>query len=169
MDPNDPDAVFQVQIFLGGDKDSGELITTTTANRSTTINGLLKSKGFSFKIPDAMIDNTEKFVHVYAMQDGKLVELADSPYTFTAYAPKGLGVAVNTFPNAATGCNCHNFTYETLYGALISPPPNQGGSATNNVLTGKMNNSIPHANGPNQGIATQASAWWRCEFANECG
>lgn len=169
LDPNDPNATFQVRIYLEGDKDNGQFLTEATANQSTTINGLLKSKGFSYKIPDSMIDNTEKQVYVYAVKGEELVELAESPYTFTAYAPKGMGVAGGTFPNAATGCNCHNFSYDTLYGALISPPPNQGGSATNNILTRMMNGSTSHSGGTNNGIATQSSAWWRCEFENNCG
>ncbi|MFW7381454.1 MAG: hypothetical protein ACOH5I_21775 [Oligoflexus sp.] len=166
MDASDMDKVYQVRLYLDGDKDTGTFLEEVAANRSTQINGLQQQKGFAVKIPDAMINNTERVVHAYALVDGEEVELTGSPFQFIAYAPKGLAVVGNAFPNNATGCGCHAWSYETLYGALLTPAPRDGGKADNNELYLRMSGARDHPQGGNAGIATASMAWWDAEFNN---
>jgi len=174
LDPKDDSVIYKVRVYIDGDKDEGTFLGEVNANTNTQINGLQRPRGFVLKIPDAMIANNERVVHAYVVKDGVEVEISASPFKFTAYAPKGLNVVGNAFPNNALGCGCHSWSYETLYGALLSPPPRDGGTGFNNELWRRMSATaqggvtpLPHPGAANSGaIANAVPGWWQAEFGN---
>jgi hypothetical protein len=173
MDPQDESKIFQVALYLGGDRNEGTKLADVTADAQAEVNGILKSRGFSFKIPDTNITNAaEQQIWAYAVVDGEMEELVGSPLTFTAFAPKGQGEVAAFYPSNLEGCGgqCHSWSYQTLYGALIAPSPNDGGTATNNRLYNYADpaQNVPHSGGGINADLNGLRNWWECEFQNEC-
>lgn len=178
MDPADDSVIFQVRIYIDGDKDEGTMLAEVTASQTTQVNGLSRQRGFSFRIPESMITNYEERVaYAYAVKDGEEIMLSGSPYKFIAFAPKGLNdpnVSAN-YPGEAQCAGCHGFNYESLYGALFSPTPLEGGTKYNNALfkrigsQGQVPNGVSvtvdsHSAGKFEAFATRVIAWWEAEF-----
>lgn len=171
LDASDTSKKFVVKAYLGGDSESGVLVGEQLADRSTQVNGLLQPYGFRINIPAASIRNDQSHeIYAYAVVDDGLELLAGSPFSIKLYTPKGRAVSGNLYPAAAESCggNCHIWNYETLYGALASPDPLSGGSATNNRLYNKASGQEAHG-GPNVNLnTTTLMSWWNCEFRNNC-
>lgn len=170
-DANNTSRKFTVKVYIGGDSESGVLIGEQLADKSTQVNGLLQPYGFRINVPAASIQNDQQHeIYAYAVVGDKLQMLAGSPFTSKLYTPKGMAVSGNFYPAAAESCggNCHIWNYQTLYGALASPDPLSGGSATNNRLYNKASGREAHG-GPNVNLNTNAlMSWWSCEFRNNC-
>lgn len=169
MDPGGNAEPVTIRLYFNGDNEDGMLLTEQVANRNYFINGSQRPHGFIFQLPGEVIDNNEHQLWAYAVVGDEEIPLSGNPFQYQSYAPRGLAVVGNNYPGDPNCAGCHIFNYETLYGNLITPAPNEGGTATNNRLYNKVSGREPHG-GPNGGFPSAASVqrWWNCEFANNC-
>jgi hypothetical protein len=173
-DQNDATKQLSVAFYIDGPSGTGTKIGTTMANRSGADNSTPGDHAYLFDVPLQYRDKKKHTLHAYAVVDGKETMLGTAPYEFTAYAlsQAGRDFYNQNVANRVTGCgNCHALSYEQHFYALVSPAPNAGGTAINNVLINKAgtNNGTAHGGGDrcNGGQpCTVFQQWWELEFGN---
>lgn len=173
-DPDDTSKQIRVAFYIDGPTGTGTKIGETTANRSGADNNTPGDHAYLFDVPTQYRDKKKHTLHAYAVIDGKETMLGTAPYEFISYAFSEAGRTFynQNVLNAANGCNgCHVVSYEQHFYALVSPAPNAGGTATNNVLINKagVRNGTAHGGGNRCGSGQPCNVfqqWWQVEFGN---
>ncbi len=174
---NDPAAVAEINLYVGGPKGSGTLIATFDADQNGYAGGIPGNHAFKFKLPEAQRDGTSKVLHAYGKIDGVEFELGGSPYTFVAYTSTQAGqnyFASDVQPalnNTCSNGSCHasGFAYNGAYYRLITPSPAAGGTASNNGIINRANGLLNHPRNICDRVSggapcSQLRTWWGLEF-----
>lgn len=173
VDSADRAKIVTVELYVGGTFDQGGVkIGMINANKSGYDNNNGGTHMFQLKIPAEQITSGQASkVYGYTFDGETRNDLLNSPFDFTAYAPKAEATynsAVGNILQADTACQgCHGPpSYTRWYGSLLNPPPHKGGSATNNNLYQKAS-GVNHPGGNRCGGGTLCQGimqWWTAEF-----
>jgi hypothetical protein len=173
IDPANLNAMIDVSIYVDGPEGSGILAAETVANLSGFDGGNGNRHAFAVNLDPEFNTGTARMIYVYADVGGMLKPIGQKSYT--SYAPKDAGRTffANNLQNTLTQrCGgCHGVGYEQQYADLIQPPPDQGGTALNNLLLNKPSAQVAHGGGNICGGANGAPCslfqqWWTIEFGN---
>lgn len=176
VNPDVPDEQVKVKVFVGGPKGQG----TDAGTFDAFVNGNDEDRpgnhAFIADLPDQFRNGKPNTLFAYAVINGEDKPLNTEPIAYTAWAPTAAGLAFfnNTVRGALNGCNgCHGGkTYQTWYANLFNPPPNKGGTASNNDLINKTGglNGVGHSGGnscggnASAGPCASLQTWWQMEF-----
>ncbi|WP_141734989.1 hypothetical protein [Oligoflexus tunisiensis] len=156
-----PTTVLPVRFYLDGESGKGVKIGEVMANLEANDNNIDGPHGFSFAIPQANIDNKPHTLYVYAVQDGKEVQISGSPFAYAAY--KGKGQNAVSYPDFGSCTGCHNGKdYTSYWSNILTPPPDKGGEPDSNFLYNKA--AGPHSGGTFTNLQPAIRTWWCQEF-----
>lgn len=161
-----PTTTLKVRFYIDGETGKVPMFAEATANLDANDNNIDGPHAFSAKIPDASIDNKPHKLYAYAVNNNTEVALSGSPYTYTAFKPKGVAVATS-YPDATfKGCNgsCHAFTYETRWSVLLGGFGTAGWGSANNSLYNKITSGQHGGPAFPGGLNTALAAWFKQEF-----
>jgi len=171
-----PATIFEVKFYMDGEKGVGQALPTTKADKDGNDNGLNGSHVFSLQVPADKIDGKPHKIWAYAVKDGQEIMLAGSPFSYTAYKPKGEATATAFAQIGLAGCQgtCHpspSFGYAARWGTLLGNGRSGTWDATNNGLYDKLSGKLGHGGqalscGGNGNINCTALATW---FTQEFG
>ena len=146
---------------------------TVTANRIGASGGYSGNHRFLATLPNPLRDGKAHTAYVYVQTAGTPVLLVSAPLAYTAWAPTTAGTNYynNTVQPAlqARCAACHAINYTAHYASLIAPPPNMGGTVTNNDLINFPAGMNNHPGGNLCGSKTGSpcnliQTWWTLEF-----
>lgn len=168
VNPADATDYITVEFYNGPFDQGGTMLGSSTADRVGPDNFTEGFHAFSFKIPDANLqDGQENTIHAYAVVGGVKHELGGSPLKTFFYVPKAEQYYTNNvLPNLSNCLGCHaERSYLGAMSILVSPKPSGGGTATNNVLYNKCNGQNHGGGNVCNGTLNQAlQNWWAQEF-----
>lgn len=164
-----PTTSYEIKFYLDGDKGVGTALPSAMANLDAFDNALSGPHAFSVKVPVDKIDGKPHKIWAYTSHNGNDVMLSGSPFSYTAFKPKGAAAATAFAQIGFNGCNgqCHNFVYDSRWGTLLGNGQDGMWTATSNSLYDKLSGKLGHGGGGLPGgINLQAvSTWWTQEFA----
>lgn len=171
VDKQNLTAKIEVNIYVDGNKDSGELVKTMVAGESGPDGNHTGDHQFSFELADKYRDRSVRSLYIYGKIGGADVLLA-GPFAFVAYnySEAGRTYYEQTVEPKLTACkSCHIVSYATHFASLIAPTPANNGSKTNNELINKAGtrNGMKHGGGNRCGTSspcTEFEQWWQIEF-----
>ncbi len=167
-DSDTPATPMTVEFYANGPRGSGTLLASTVANLLSVSYEKSGNVGFRYVLPDTYRNGSTQLIYAYGLDNnlpGTVHELTGSPISITGYLPEATASSYYTstvVPFVTTRClGCHSsgeFAYSlAFYSLLLSPSPEAGGSATNNVFYRKMMGLDSHRGGaPCGGSATAA-------------
>ena len=163
VDTRDETKTLTVRIMV-----DGQLAAETQASKPGPDGNYAGDHAFNVQLPPALRDGKERVVAAFVGD-----RVVGPMFKYTAYAPKDAGRAYFTATIApalnARCARCHAIQYETQYGALISPPPHKGGTATTNELIDYSAGANNHPGGnlcgnKNGSPCNLLQTWWNMEF-----
>ena len=144
-----------------------------TISAAGTQSGPYAGHYFSFTIPTAQIDNKAAHdLYVYLDTPGVDTLMPGSPVHYTAYQSTAAGTTyfnANLATPLQNQCvSCHAMSKDIAFGALLSPTPANGGTATNNDFIKRASGTNHPVNGCgtgiNAGLCLAIQNWWKAEF-----
>lgn len=167
LDPNNKSKSLRVYFYIDGPVGFGTFIGDTLANIQSL--GINAGHYYSFTLPPQYADAKSRKLYAYGYAASTSFALSPTFLSYISYTPKAENIYNQGISNLVTStCNrCHNWNFRDLfYGALLSPTPAQGGSATNNKFYQKM---MGHGGGKFCNLSTDfpcsdIQAWWNAEF-----
>ncbi len=170
-----PTTIFEVKFYLDGEKGVGQALPTTKADKDGNDNGLSGSHVFSLQVPADKIDGKPHKIWAYAVKDGQEIMLAGSPFSYTAYKPKGEATATSFAQVGLAGCqgNCHpspSFGYAVRWSSLLGNGMDGTWTAKSNGLYDKISGKKGHGSGaptlscPGPVNCVALESWFNQEF-----
>lgn len=167
FDPVNKSKTLKVLFYLDGPVGVGTLIGEALANIQSL--GINAGHYYKFDLPPAYADGKNHKIYAYGQSATPSLALTPGEMSYASFTPKAEPV-YNSFLNSyVSNCSrCHSWNFNSLYyGALVSPTPLQGGTATNNKLINKLLNGH-NGNSCNGNLTTSPcsniQAWWNAEF-----
>lgn len=166
-DPNNKTKSMRVYFYVDGPVGTGKLIGNSLANIQSL--GINAGHYYSFTIPATYADGKPHKIYAYGHAATVSFSLTPTSFAYTAFTPKAENIYNQGINNLVTStCNkCHSWNFKDLYyGALLSPTPAQGGTATNNKFIQKMqgHGGGKYCNALTDFPCSDIQAWWNAEF-----